>query len=198
MMNLFTNEQILNYGIIPLLICLARTADVTLGTIRIIFISRGHHVLAPLLGFFEVLIWLLAMSQIMQNLNNIMNYLAFAGGFALGNYLGLIINDRLAIGYVMVRIITSEATDAIMRRLYEAGFGTTAMNARGALSQTQALFTVVKKKELQRLMALLNTLIPRAFITVEDVLRVQEGVFPIHASSRFAGLVRLLPLRKAK
>lgn len=197
-MSFLASEPVLNYCIIPLLICLARSADVTLGTIRIIFISRGHRVLAPLLGFFEVLIWLLAMTQIMQNLTNIMNYLAFAFGFALGNYLGLIINERLAIGHVMVRIITSEATDDIIRRLNDANFGITAMGARGASGQVQALFMVAKKKDLQQLINLVNRLIPRAFITVEDVLRVQEGIFPFHNASRFSSLVKLFPLKKAK
>lgn len=197
MMSLLTSDQMLNYCLIPLLICLARTADVTLGTIRIVFIARGDRVLAPLLGFFEVLIWLLAMTQIMQNLTNILNYLAFAGGFALGNYLGLIINDRLAMGHVMVRIITSEDTEPVLCKLSEARFGITVMGGQGASGYVQALFTVVKKKELPRLMALLNTIIPRAFITVEDVLRVQDGISPMH-TSRFLDLVRAFPLRKSK
>lgn len=198
-MDFLTSEALLNYAVIPLLICLARTVDVTLGTMRIILLSRGQRLVAPVLGFFEVLIWLMAMSQIMQNLTNFMNYLAYASGFALGNYLGLIINEQLAMGHAMVRIITSEATDEVMRRLNAANFGITAVGARGASGQVQALFVVAKKKDLQRLIALLKTLLPRAFVTIEEVLRVQEGgVFPIAHASRLSGLVKLFPLRKTK
>lgn len=198
-MDFLTSEAFLNYAVIPLLICLARTVDVTLGTMRIILLSRGQRLVAPVLGFFEVLIWLLAMSQIMQNLTNFINYLAYASGFALGNYLGLIINERLAMGHAMVRIITAEATDEVMRRLNAANFGITAVGARGASGQVQALFVVAKKKDLQRLIALLKTLLPRAFVTIEEVLRVQEGgVFPLQSASRLPGLIKLFPLRKSK
>ena len=74
--------------ILPLLIFLARVADVSMGTLRIIFVSKGLKYLAPIIGFFEVIIWLLAIRIIMQNLSNFMCYIAYGAGFAMGNYAG--------------------------------------------------------------------------------------------------------------
>jgi len=78
---------------LPLFILLARTVDVSLGTLRVIFVARGHQWLAPLTGFFEILIWLLAVSQIMSNLDNWICFLAYPAGYALGAYLGMCISS---------------------------------------------------------------------------------------------------------
>src|SRR5712692_12038219 len=76
-----------NMATLPLLVFLAELCVVTIGTVRIIFVARGMKILAPILGFFEVSIWLFAIGQIMQNLTDLSCYLAFAGGFTAGNYL---------------------------------------------------------------------------------------------------------------
>ena len=86
------------YVILPLLIFLARIADVSIGTIRIVMVAKGQKMIAPILGFFEVLIWLLAISKIMQNLDNWVCYVAYGAGFATGNYIGMIIEEKLAMG----------------------------------------------------------------------------------------------------
>jgi uncharacterized protein YebE (UPF0316 family) len=99
-----SGSPVFAWVILPLLIFAARICDVTLGTLRIIFVSRGKKLLAPLLGFFEVSIWLLAISQIMQNLNNPVCFLAYAGGFAMGNFVGILIEDKLAMGILVIRI----------------------------------------------------------------------------------------------
>lgn len=99
------NSDIWTWVIIPCFIFIARILDVTLGTVRIIFVSKHMKSLAPLLGFFEVLIWLLAIGQIMQNLTNPINYLAYAAGFAMGNFVGIQIESRLAMGVVLIRVL---------------------------------------------------------------------------------------------
>ena len=108
----FFQSDIHIYIILPLLIFLARICDVTLGTIRIIAVSKGLKRLAPFLGFFEVFIWILAISRIMQNLNNPICYIAYAGGFAAGNYVGMKVEEKVALGIILIRVITyKEATD---------------------------------------------------------------------------------------
>src|ERR1700693_3306783 len=92
--------------VLPLLIFVAEICVVTISTVRIIFVSRGRKFLASVLGFFEVTIWLFAIGQIMQNLSNIGCYAAFASGFSLGNYLGVLIEQKLAMGDSVIRIIT--------------------------------------------------------------------------------------------
>ena len=84
-------SHLYTWGVLPLLIFLARVCDVTLGTIRLVFVSKGFKHLAPLIGFLEILIWIVAIGQIMQNLANPMCYLGYAGGFAMGNYIGFIV-----------------------------------------------------------------------------------------------------------
>jgi uncharacterized protein YebE (UPF0316 family) len=79
--------------LLPLMIFFARVCDVSLGTVRIIFISKGIRYLAPFVGFFEILIWLLAISQIIQNLTNRYYYIFYAGGFACGTFAGIIIDE---------------------------------------------------------------------------------------------------------
>ncbi|HPA70469.1 MAG TPA: DUF5698 domain-containing protein, partial [Bacteroidales bacterium] len=95
------NTEIVNYLLLPLFIFLARIFDVSLGTLRIIFVTKGMRIIAPLVGFFEVLIWLLAISRIMQDLDNWVSYIAYAGGFATGNFVGMYLEERLAIGHEM-------------------------------------------------------------------------------------------------
>src|SRR5512136_1275959 len=102
----FVSTDLFTYVVLPILIFCARICDVSLGTIRVIFVSRGYRYLAPVLGFFEISIWLLAIGQIMRNLNNWTAYLAYAAGFALGTFVGITLEERLSIGMVIVRVIT--------------------------------------------------------------------------------------------
>jgi len=101
----FISGDIFKWVVFPLIIILARMVDVTLGTLRIIFVSRGNRIIAPILGFFEVFVWVVVISQIMQNLNNPINYVAYALGFAIGNYLGIQAEDKLAIGHLVIRLL---------------------------------------------------------------------------------------------
>ncbi|MBU4225576.1 MAG: hypothetical protein KKC71_07125, partial [Chloroflexi bacterium] len=121
------------YGwvLLPLLVFLARVIDVTLGTLRIIFISRGKKYLAPLLGFVEVFIWVAVIAQITRGANNIVAYLAYAAGFAAGNFIGMYIEDKLAIGTLVLRIIVPNGADTLIGHLRAAGFGVTSVDAEG-------------------------------------------------------------------
>jgi uncharacterized protein YebE (UPF0316 family) len=83
--------------IVPILIFFARVTDVSMDTIRIIFIAKGYKVRAAFLGFFEVIIWLVAITQIMQNLTNIFCYIAYGAGFATGTYVGMLIEEKFPV-----------------------------------------------------------------------------------------------------
>jgi uncharacterized protein YebE (UPF0316 family) len=111
-----------NYVILPFLIFLARICDVSIGTLRIIFVAKGNKLVAPILGFFEVLIWILAITRIIQNLDNPFCYLGYAAGFATGNYIGLRIEEKLAMGVVMLRIITLRPVPELIEKLNKAGY----------------------------------------------------------------------------
>jgi uncharacterized protein YebE (UPF0316 family) len=106
---------------LPLLVFLARVVDVSLGTIRIIFTSRGKKHLAPLLGFVEVFIWVSVIAEITRGAHNMAAYLAYAAGFATGNYVGMWIEERLAIGNLVVRAILPENKSGLIDELLAAG-----------------------------------------------------------------------------
>src|SRR4029077_15374330 len=104
-------------------------------------------------GFFEVTIWLFAIGQIMQNLSNLGCYFGFAGGFTLGNYLGVLIEKRLAIGTVLLPTITNHDAGDLIERLGLAGYGVTSIDAEGVLGPVKIVFTVIKRKELRKVVA---------------------------------------------
>ncbi|MBN1273308.1 MAG: DUF2179 domain-containing protein [Candidatus Aminicenantes bacterium] len=176
---------VLNWLIIPLFIFLARLMDVTLGTMRIVFVSRGLKYMAPLVGFFEVLIWLLAIRQILQNLNNVACYLAYAGGFALGNIIGIHIEKKMALGRLLIRIITRKEALDLVPYLRAQGYGVTCLEAEGATGKVNVIYMIIRRQDQERISCIIKRFNPKAFFTIEDVRIVSEGVFPFR-SPRFA------------
>jgi uncharacterized protein YebE (UPF0316 family) len=183
------DSPFVTWVVIPLLIALARIIDVTLGTMRIIYISRGMKFLAPLFGFFEILVWLVAIGQIMKNLNNPVYYLAYAVGFAVGNLLGIFVEERLAVGRVILRIITQKDATELVKHLRSSGYGVTAVNAEGAKGPVKLLFTVIDRDKTESVVESVQTFNPKAFYSIEDVRLVREGIFP--PSRRFNDLIRM-------
>lgn len=164
--------------ILPLLIFFARIFDVSLGTIRIIFVSRGKRKLAPILGFFEVLIWIVVIGQLVQNLSSVTSYIAYAAGFAAGNYVGMLIENRLAIGTVIIRVIVQDCAVSLIDKLHAAGFGVTGIDGSGSTGPVKLIYTIVKRKHLPEVTAIIHESCPGAFLTVEDVRSSEEGIFP--------------------
>ncbi|MCS6906852.1 MAG: DUF5698 domain-containing protein, partial [Anaerolineales bacterium] len=144
------------WGILPLLIFVARISDVSLMTLRIVFSAQGRRSLAPVVGFFEVLIWILAIGQIMRNLTNPLTYLAYAAGFAAGNYIGLFIEQKLAIGTVAVRIFLKQDSDRLMELLKEKGFGVTKLPAMGTQGSIDILYTLIPRRHLRQVEELIH------------------------------------------
>ena len=192
------SPTIVQWVIIPVLIFLARICDVTLGTLRIVFISKGDKAIAPILGFLEVLIWLIAITQVMENLNNVASYLAWAGGFATGNFLGLRVEQKLALGQMVVRVITVEPADQLIERLKGRGYRLTCIDARGTRGKVNLLFLIVKRKKLQEVLDIIRDYNPMAFYSVEDVRSVSEMDVPQEESRRELDFRKLFPLRKGK
>ena len=124
-------QTVFDYLVMPLLIFLARVVDVSINTLRIMFVLNGKKTVAPILGFFEALIWLLAIGQIFQNINNPMSYVAYAGGYATGTYVGMVIEERLALGRVLVRVITPEPLPELVEYMKEKEFRFTSVGAEG-------------------------------------------------------------------
>lgn len=192
------DPTLVNWVIIPLLIFLARIIDVTLGTLRIVFISKGDKVIAPILGFVEVLIWLIAITQVMQNLNNFVSYFAWAAGFATGNFLGLRIEQKLALGQMVVRVITVEPADKLIERLTGQGYRLTCIDARGSRGKVNLLFMIVKRKKLDTVIGIIRDFNPQAFYSIEDVRSVSELSIPEDEAGKKLSYSKFFPLRKGK
>ena len=172
------NSEIFALFILPALIFLARVMDVALGTIRIIFVTRGRKFLATMLGFFEVIVWTLAIGQIMQNLTNITYYFAYASGFAMGNYVGIYIEEKLAIGTLAVRIITIKDASELINYLKSKNFGVTSVDAQGIKGNVKLIFTIIKRNHLAEVVEIIKRFNPGAFYSVEEIKAVSEGTFP--------------------
>ncbi|MCU0462881.1 MAG: DUF2179 domain-containing protein [Bacteroidales bacterium] len=173
----FFNSALFSYGLMPLLIFLARICDVSIGTIRIIFVSKGKKYIAPVLGFFEVLIWITAISKIMQNLDNYVNYVAYAAGFATGNFVGMIIEEKLAMGFQMIRVFTHQDGPGLVHILNSSGYGATTVEAHGAKEKVHIIYSIVQRTKLGDVLEIINKFNPKAFYTIEDVKTVNEGIF---------------------
>lgn len=181
----FYNSDVFIWVILPLLIFAARLLDVSLGTLRIIFVSHGLKYIAPLVGFVEINVWLLAIGQIMQNLDNIACSLAYAGGFALGAFIGMLIEEKLSIGMVMVRIICKHDSSELIRSLKDSEYGVTTHDAEGINGPVKIIFAVIRREDLQGILNKIHTIHPHAFYSVEDVRSVGEAMFPYHRHRLF-------------
>lgn len=164
--------------VIPILIFCARIVDVSVGTLRIVFLSRGLKLLAPICGFFEVLIWLVAIGYVMQNLDHWYNLIAYALGFAVGNYVGLQIEEGLAMGFLSVWIVTTQDAQGLLNKLDREHFGTTVVGARGTRGKVRIIIAIIRRKQLPKLVRMVRKSNPQAFLTVQDIRAVRGGVFP--------------------
>ena len=191
------SEEVINWVILPLLIFIARLSDVTLGTLRNIFISRGFKKIVPIVGFFEVLIWLIAMKQVMSRADNFVCYFAWAGGFAMGTYVGMRIEERLALGMQVIRIITSEISEKLINALRDANHGITIVDAQGAIGPVKMIFSIVQRKYLKEVVEIIEKNQPNAFYSIEDVRNAAHGVF--QPGARKMALIKdLFTIRKGK
>ncbi len=197
-MNDFIQSPYFTYIIIPILICLARIVDVSLGTLRILFVSKGFKRIAPILGFFEVLIWLFAIGIVMQNLTNIVNYFAYALGFALGNYIGISIEQKLAVGKVMVQVVTQRNASELINFLKNTNYGVTVIEAKGVIGPVNIIITVINRTKLPTVVAHIKSFNPRAFYLVEDVRFVSDTIYPAKEFWWKPKFTALLGARKAK
>ncbi len=172
------DSPIIAYVLIPLLIFCARICDVTLGTLRIIFVSKGLKKVAPFVGFFEIFIWIVVISQIMQHANNIFCYIAYAAGFATGNFVGMLLEERLALGVYIVRVITPKDGEILVGMLNAKGYGATLIAGKGKVGAVNLIYSIVNRKTIERVEEIIAEFDPNVFYVIEDVRMAKRGIFP--------------------
>lgn len=166
-----------------LIIFFLRIGDVSLATMRMIFAVRGHRAIAAFIGFFEVLIWVIAAGHALQHLDSILHIVGYAAGFSLGNYVGVSLEGRVAIGLSIVRAVVhlkplgngTTTGSEMARMLREAGYAVTEVSGRGRENEVEILIIVAQRKKVPEVMDLIKAVDPKVFLTVEEVRSMQGG-----------------------
>ena len=157
------------------LIFLLRVSDMTLDTLRVLVVMRGKKGLAWVLGFGQAAIFVLAISSVLANLDNPLNVVGYAAGFGTGNVVGMLIEERLAIGHILMTIVSPRLGTAIADHLRREGYAVTEISARGKDGMVTLLNCSVLRKNVERVHKLVNSIDADAFITAEDVRSVRRG-----------------------
>lgn len=189
------------FVVIPLLIFSARIIDVSIGTLRIILVSKGLRIYATLLGFVESLVWVTAIVQVMQNLNGPVNYVAYALGFSMGTYIGMFLETKISIGKVVLRLITNRDNSALLERLIIENYNLTTIDAEGRMDRVKIIFMVLDRKQVPRVVSLINKFHPNSFYTVEDLRYVSDLDYvkrphPRLSKMKMTNLRRIFTMRK--
>ena len=179
----FINGPIFLYLILPFLIILARIVDVSFGTVKIIFIARGYNKLVPLLSFFESFVWLIAVTRIFENLNNWVCFIAYPLGFALGNFIGILIEEKIAFGVEIIRVITKSDATELIKALQNKGFGVTSVKAEGSRGEVGIIYSVVNRKNIAQIVNTIKEYNPKAFYTIEDIRYVSQEIIAVSPTS---------------
>jgi uncharacterized protein YebE (UPF0316 family) len=148
-------------------IMLMRVADVTLGTFRTILVVNAKRYHAAITGFFEVLIWIFAMRYIVQHMDQTINLFGYAVGFGLGNLLGITLEEKIALGYVQLNIISRYYTDKIADTLRLSKYGTTILPAEGGSGGVSILVVLIRRKDLKNVQKIIDNIDPKAFVTIQ-------------------------------
>lgn len=163
--------------LLPIMIFFGRICDVTLGTLRIIFVSKGERYKAPIVGFFEVFIWVVIISQIFSHANSIVAYISYAAGYAAGNYVGILVENRIAFGYQLLRAYTKKQGSELIKLLNKKNIGATFVRGEGAISEVHIVEIVIDRKSLNEAVNVISEFDKDVFYLVEDIRYKKKGIF---------------------
>lgn len=184
--SLGVSDDVFSFVLLPLSIFFARILDVSINTVRIIYVLGGRKFTSTLLGFFESFIWLMAIRQIFEHLDNWICYVAYPAGFAAGIFVGMIIEEKIAYGKVIVRIITRKDINPLLQYLNKEYHRYTYVKAEGPDGQENLVFTVLERERLEALLMMLKEILPTAFYTVEKVNRAAESGAVVEQTTRWS------------
>jgi uncharacterized protein YebE (UPF0316 family) len=160
---------------LPIIIFLLRVTDMSLDTLRVLYVIRGRKPLAWVLGFFQSALWVVAITSVLSNLDNLFNVVGYASGFATGNVVGMLIEEQLAIGFGHLRIISSRRGNAIVAALRNAGYAVTELPGRGKDGTVTVISCSVRRRDIERVLRVVYDIDSEAFLTVEDIRPLHRG-----------------------
>ncbi len=166
-------EALLGY----LLIFVARLTDVSMATIRMIMVVKGKRVIAACIGFVEVSIYVVAIGKVLSGMDNPLNVLAYASGFATGNYVGIFLEEKMALGNIIAQVISDYEVEKLVEKLRNVGFGVTVIEGYGREGIRYILNVSLQRKHLSRLYQTVEEHDKKAFVTVTDARAIRGGYF---------------------
>jgi uncharacterized protein YebE (UPF0316 family) len=158
-----------------LFIFILRVLGVSLSTVRVLLMTRGMRLLSAALGFFEVLVYVVAIGKVVQDLNNVPNLMSYCFGFSVGTLLGMWLEERIAIGFATIRVISPGRSRQIAEAIRHAGYGATEGMAHGKEGMVGTVKTIVRRREVEAVCEIIYQRAPDAFITIEDTRKVAHG-----------------------
>jgi uncharacterized protein YebE (UPF0316 family) len=164
----------MDLGVDLLFIFVLRLLDVGMATVRIVLLGKGRKLAATGLGFVEALVWVLAISRVLDGLDDPLRMVAFAAGFAAGTYLGALVEEWMALGQVLVRVIAPVESPEVATVLRENDFGATVVNGDGMAGEVRITFSVVPRRESKRVSRLIHQQNPDAYVTVESTTSIDQ------------------------
>lgn len=156
-------------------IFIMRVVGNTASTMRVLVMTRGRKFLAAFLGFFEVSLYALAIAPVINNLSNVWNLLGYGLGFSVGTLVGMWLEERVALGFATIRIVSKENSHQIADTIRNAGYGATVSTGWGREGSVRQVSTTVRRKEIKLIRALAEQVDPVAFITVEEAYGIRRG-----------------------
>ncbi len=186
----FPSAGVLAPVLIPLLVFGARVIDVSLETLRIILLARGGRLIVPAIAFVEIIFWIVSLGLVVNEFTNPVYLISYGAGFAAGNYAGILLEERLAMGICVLRVITSEEDRALIDTIRGTGYGVTVVAAEGLHGPCTIFYSVMRRCDLPPITRLIEEMNPHAFCTVEDVRSTIHGTFPRSGKGALSGIPR--------
>ncbi len=152
-----------------------RTIDVGIATVRIVLLGRGKRATAAGLGFAESLIWVVAVSRVLSGLDDPWRMVAFAAGFAAGTYIGSLVEEWLAIGQSLIRVVAPVETDQVAPLLRAKGFGATVLNGDGLEGEVRLTLAVVPRRKVAEATSVIHAANPKAYVTIDQTASIDLG-----------------------
>jgi uncharacterized protein YebE (UPF0316 family) len=161
-----------------LAIFFTRIADVTMATIRTLMVVQGRKVQAAIIGFFEIILYVLALGKVVSGLDDPGNLLAYALGFACGNYVGIYIENKIALGNLTAQVILKDSgNERLLECLRDNGFGVTVMKGIGKEGERDIFNITFNRKDLNKLKEILSEYDKNVFVTTSSTEPIMGGYF---------------------
>ena len=161
-----------------IIIFCAKIIEVSISTVRLVFINKGERVKGAILGFAEIMIWLIVVSSVLNNISeDPMKMFVYAAAFSLGNYVGVTIESKIAVGLASIQVVVGQKSGEVLAdALREQGYGVTIIDGKGkSESIKNLLFIQLKRKKIPEAVKLIKQHNPEAYITVNDIKSMMGG-----------------------